>query len=132
MKTVYNLYKSATNTNTLGLSHKPNTKQRSRSISIAHLDGIVSQSRDNFVVVILKAIDPFAILAATVDSLKVKSSHPPIVFYGVNILNDLGVEIAVVLVRRRGLVHGFVFEETLAPDEKKVSDLKIINQLPSC
>ena len=71
-------------------------------------------------IIVLKAIYSFAILAATVDSLKVVSSDPPIVFYGVNILNDLWIETAVVLVRRRGLVHGFVFEKALAPNVKKI------------
>ena len=61
-------------------------------------------------IVVLKAINSFAVFAAAVDSLKVVSSHPPVVFDGVDVFNDLGVEIAVELMRRWGLVDGLVFE----------------------
>lgn len=85
------------------------------------LDRVVSQTRDDFMIVVLKAINSFAIFAATVDSLKVVPSYPPIVFYGIYIFYDLWIEIAVVLMRRRGLVHGLVFEKALAPESRRLT-----------
>ena len=67
-------------------------------------------------VVVLKAIHSLAVFTAAVDPLEVVSAHPPVVFDGVDVFNDLGVEIVVVLVRRWGLVDGFVFEQALAPE----------------
>ena len=61
-------------------------------------------------VVVLKAIDSFAVFTPAVDALEVVSSDSPIVFYRVNIFNDLWVEIAVVLMRGRGLVDWLVFK----------------------
>ena len=67
-------------------------------------------------VVILKAVHSFAVFAATVNSLEVVTTNPPIVLNGIDIFNDLGVEIAVVLMRRWRLVDGFVFEQALTPE----------------
>ena len=73
-------------------------------------------------IVVLKAINSFAVFASAVDALEIVSSHSPIVFNGVDVFNDLGVEIAIVLMRGRGLVDWFVFKQALAPEKGGEND----------
>merc|ERR1719234_2403413 len=63
-----------------------------QSLSIPHLDGVVPQARDNLGVVILKAVNSFAVLASAVDSLQVVFSTPPVVLNSVNVLDDGWIE----------------------------------------
>ena len=76
----------------------------------AYLDGVISQTRDDLVIVVLKAINSFAVFTSAVDALEIVSSYSPIVLNGVDVFNDLRVEIAVVLMRGRGLVDWLVFK----------------------
>ena len=64
-------------------------------LSIPHFNSIVSQTRDNFLVIILKAIDTFGIFTAAINALKVVLAAPPIILYGLNVLDYGGVELAV-------------------------------------
>lgn len=66
-----------------------------QGISVPYLDGVISEAGDYFVVVVLQAVDPLAVLAAAVDALQVVAAHAPVVLDGVDVLDDFGEEGAV-------------------------------------
>lgn len=66
-----------------------------KRVAIPHLDSVVSQTRDNFLIVVLQAIDTFGIFTAAINALKVVLAAPPIILYGLNVLDYGGVELAV-------------------------------------
>lgn len=45
-----------------------------------NLDGVVAQTRDDLLIVVLQAIDAFAVLGVAIDSMKNVSAHLPVVF----------------------------------------------------
>ena len=53
-----------------------------RYLSVPHLDGVVPQAGDNLGVVVLEAVNSFAVLASAVDSLQVVLATPPVVLNG--------------------------------------------------
>ena len=55
-------------------------------LSIPHFNSIVSQTRDNFLVIILKAIDTFGIFTTAIDPLEVVFATSLVTFNGLNIL----------------------------------------------
>ena len=58
----------------------------SQRLAIPHLDGVVSQTRNDFRIVVLEAIDTFGIFTTAIDSLKVVFATSPVTFNGLNIL----------------------------------------------
>ena len=66
-----------------------------KRIAIPHFDSVVPQSGDNFLIVVLQAIDTFGVLTAAVNALKVVLAAPPIILYRLNVLDDGRVELAV-------------------------------------
>lgn len=62
---------------------------------IPHLDGVVSQARHDFLVVILKAINALGILRSAVYPLKIMLATPPIVFDGFNVFYDIRIQLAI-------------------------------------
>lgn len=50
--------------------------------SVTHLDRVVPEATDNFVVIILQTVDTLTIFRAALDPLQVVSSTPPVGFYG--------------------------------------------------
>ncbi len=60
----------------------------SQRVSVPNLYRIVSQTRHNFCVVILKAVNALGILGPTIDALKVVLAAPPVVLYCVYILDN--------------------------------------------
>lgn len=60
----------------------------SQRVTVPDFYRIVSQTRHNFGVVILKAVNALRVLGPTVDALKVVLAAPPVVLDSVNVLND--------------------------------------------
>ena len=58
----------------------------SQTLAIPHLDGVISQTRNDFLIVVLEAIDTFGIFTTAIDSLKVVFATSPVTFNGLNIL----------------------------------------------
>ena len=57
-----------------------------KRVAIPHLDSVVSQTRDNFLIVVLQAIDTFGIFTTAIDPLEVVFATSPVTFNGLNIL----------------------------------------------
>ncbi len=86
----------------------------SQRVSVPNLYRIVSQTGHNFCVVILKAVNALGVLGPTIDALKVVLAAPPVVLYGIYILDDWRVQPAIEVVR--GVVlAGLGFEQVLNP-----------------
>ena len=61
--------------------------ETSQTISVPHFDGVVSKSRDNFLIIILETINTFGIFRAAINPLQIVFATSPIILYGVNVLN---------------------------------------------
>ena len=48
---------------------------------MSHLDCVVSETTDNLLIIILQAVDPFAVLTATLDSGQSVPATPPVCFH---------------------------------------------------
>ena len=63
-----------------------------QAVSVPHLNGVISETRNDFLIVILEAIDAFGIFTATIYSLEVMFATSPIVLNGINVLNNRGIQ----------------------------------------
>ena len=59
-----------------------NVQSLLKYLSVPHLDRVVPQARDDLGVIVLEAVNSFAVLTAAVDSLKVVLPAPPVVLNG--------------------------------------------------
>ena len=60
----------------------------SQRVPVPDFYRIVSQTRHNFGVVILKAVNALGVLGPTIDALKVVLAAPPVVLDSVYVLDD--------------------------------------------
>lgn len=74
-------------------------------IAVPDLDGVVAQSRDDLLIVVLEAVDALGILAAAVYSLEVEDAVAPVVVDALDVARDLGEEIAIEAVVRMVLAQ---------------------------
>lgn len=54
--------------------------------AVPYLNCVISQARDNFVIIILQTIDTFRVFRATINPSKHMSSGSPVIFDGINVL----------------------------------------------
>ena len=83
-------------------------------MSVPHLDRVVPEPTHDLAVIVLEAVNAFAILASAVDALQVVLPAPPVVLDSVNVLDDAGVQSPIEGVGWVSL-PGFRFEQVLNP-----------------
>lgn len=96
---------------------------------VPYLDGVVSEARDDLLVIVLQAVDAFAVLRAAVDALEDVTAAAPVALYALDVADDFGVEAPVEYVRSVVLAW-FGFEEVLYPGKERFQfDVWIMNEL---
>lgn len=57
-----------------------------KSVTIPYLNRVISQARNNFVIVVLKTVHALGILGSTIDSLQIVIARTPVVLNRIDVL----------------------------------------------